>query len=762
MPARRSFGLQSRLVLLAVLPALGAAALAALAGVVALRLSASDLLQAEFAAARERLETALGDTGGRMQAHVAGVLARPDLAAAVGGGDAGRIADLMGSSYAALRAADPALSVLEATDARGRIVHRAHNPARRGDEKGDLPDVAGALQGRTVTGALMSPASGQIALGATMPLRQDGRVVGTLKAGMRLDDDGAARLARAAGGPVVLFAGDRLAASTVPGLTAASMPASLQDALVAGRLGPLTVDLPGLGTHRVGLVPLRDLAGRVAGTAAIALPMAGWHAAERSSLQLLLGAALVVAVLAVVAGMLVARRLARPLAGIASAMRAIADGDLARAIPGQGRGDEIGRMAEAVSLFRDGLAAKLRLEAEAAAEQTRRDLRTQAVERHTQDFSSSIAGVLDMLADSAHRMRLASDTMQGSARQTSTCASDTASDARGAAGNLATVAAAAEELTASVAEISRQVAQAAGVARDAVQAASATDTRMRTLAGNADKIGDVVKLIGDIAGQTNLLALNATIEAARAGEAGKGFAVVAGEVKQLASQTAKATQEVAAQIGAMRESTLGATEAMHGVATTIARMDEVASAIAAAVEQQGMATREITQQVNVVSAATISVARAMDDLTGIAATSGAVSQDVLGAAEEVGRQSTMLRGEIQGFLTSIREDSGDRRRYERIPAPAGTLVRLRLPQGVEEEVPLLDLSMGGAGLELDRSPPLGQAITLLLPGAPEPVEALVARTEGKRLGLVFRQGRQSEAILAPLLARFGSRVRTAA
>jgi methyl-accepting chemotaxis protein len=216
------------------------------------------------------------------------------------------------------------------------------------------------------------------------------------------------------------------------------------------------------------------------------------------------------------------------------------------------------------------------------------------------------------------------------------------------------VAAAAEELSASVAEITRQVASSAGVARRAVEEARATDAAVAGLADSAARIGDVVRLINDIAGQTNLLALNATIEAARAGEAGKGFAVVASEVKNLAAQTAKATEEIGGQIGQMQQATNGAVQAIRGIAAIVQEIDGITSAIAAAVEEQGAATREIARNVAEAAAGTEEVS------SGVATVRGEVQQTTASltrlrdSTDEIGRQGEALRGEIGAVAARMR------------------------------------------------------------------------------------------------------------
>ena len=354
-----------------------------------------------------------------------------------------------------------------------------------------------------------------------------------------------------------------------------------------------------------------------------------------------------------------ARLISRPLVTMTSAMGRLAAGDLAVDVPGTDRRDEVGAMAAALQVFRDSMAHADRLAAEQAGERAAKERRQAAMDRHTQDFGTSVAGVMGSLVKSADGMRKAARAMAGAAGSVREQASGTAAGAEKSSEQLTMMAAAIEEMTTSVSEISRQVAAASQVAREAVGQADASQGAMKELAAATSRIGDVVRLISDIAGRTNLLALNATIEAARAGEAGRGFAVVAGEVKALATQTSSATKEIGGQIEAVRAATSGSISAMADVAEIIGRLDQVTAVIAAAIEEQSATTREIATYVQTVTASGCQTAAAMKMVVGLSDEAGAVSGRVLAAAGSVGEEAERLKSEVDQFLSAVRDETGD-------------------------------------------------------------------------------------------------------
>ncbi|MBR0798375.1 cache domain-containing protein [Bradyrhizobium jicamae] len=352
---------------------------------------------------------------------------------------------------------------------------------------------------------------------------------------------------------------------------------------------------------------------------------------------------------------LIGRSISRPLNLLGARMRDIADGKLDGAIPGVGRGDEVGAMAATVQVFQDN-AVKIRdlEQAESATQARATTERRSAMENIASDFERSVNGIVRSVASAAAGMQTTAQSMTATASDASARAATVGAASDSASNNVGTVAAAAEELSSSVAEIARQVARSSEVASKAVADAERTNATVQALSTGAEKIGEVVKLIHSIAAQTNLLALNATIEAARAGESGRGFAVVASEVKALANQTAKATEEISAQVAAMQASTGEAVTSIGGITETIAQMSEITSSISTAIDQQGDATREIARNIQQVAAGSSEISAHIGGVTTAAAATGTAASDVLSNARELDTQSGMLRNAVDEFLQKVR------------------------------------------------------------------------------------------------------------
>jgi methyl-accepting chemotaxis protein len=352
---------------------------------------------------------------------------------------------------------------------------------------------------------------------------------------------------------------------------------------------------------------------------------------------------------------MIGRSITRPLGQLGARMRALADGALEGEIPGIARGDEIGAMAATVQIFKDNALRIRGLEKVEAETQGRVAAeRRAAMENIASDFERSVTGIVRSVSTAAAGMQTTAQSMTATASDASARAATVGAASQSASDNVGTVAAAAEELSSSVTEISRQVTRSSEIASKAVGDAERTNATVQALSTGAEKIGEVVKLIHSIAAQTNLLALNATIEAARAGESGRGFAVVASEVKALANQTAKATEEISAQVAAMQASTSDAVVSIGGITETIAQMSEITVGISAAIEQQGAATREITRNIQAVAAGSNEISAHIGGVSTAAAATGTAASDVLSNARELDNQSGMLRGAVDEFLAKVR------------------------------------------------------------------------------------------------------------
>ncbi|PWC34572.1 hypothetical protein TSO352_22120 [Azospirillum sp. TSO35-2] len=367
----------------------------------------------------------------------------------------------------------------------------------------------------------------------------------------------------------------------------------------------------------------------------------------------------IAAAVALAAGLLVSFLISRaglvlPLRALMQEVRRMAGGTIDSPVGGIVRKDEIGELARSVEGFRQGLVKGREVQAEADRQRERALELAARREGLLRAFDSAISGILRGVSSAATELESTARGMSGIAQKSMQQATSSAAASEQTSANVQAVAAATEEMNASIAEIARQVNQSTAVASAAMTEAEQTNAVVGDLSQSAQRIGEVVQLINDIASQTNLLALNATIEAARAGEAGKGFAVVASEVKSLASQTAKATDEIAAQIQAMQSVTNTAVTAIQGIGVTITRMSEIATAISSAITEQNATTEEISRAIQQASQATTSVSASLSELTGVATQTETAGGHVLSAAQELSQQSEAMHREVEGFLSQIR------------------------------------------------------------------------------------------------------------
>jgi methyl-accepting chemotaxis protein len=361
--------------------------------------------------------------------------------------------------------------------------------------------------------------------------------------------------------------------------------------------------------------------------------------------------------LALVAGsilaLLLARSIIQPIAGMTAAMKRLASGDTAVAVPSRDAVDEMGEMAQAVEVFRQNALARVELEAAQVVEQSARQRRADRVDALVKTFQQKVASSLEIVTSAATELDATARSMTQVADNTNAQAVASSAAAEETSVNVQTVAAASEEMVSSLQEIERQVIRSNEVAAHAAHEAEATGATMAALGTAAEQIGAAVTTISSIAGQTNLLALNATIEAARAGEAGRGFAVVAAEVKELAGQTARATEEIGGQIAAIQGATGRATAAIQGIGRTIASINEIASMIASTVVEQTAATGEISRNASEAARGTQDVSANVARVLTSAGETGSAATQVLGAAAELATQSLSVKHDVDAFLRDI-------------------------------------------------------------------------------------------------------------
>ncbi|WP_052401672.1 methyl-accepting chemotaxis protein [Muricoccus aerilatus] len=555
----------------------------------------------------------------------------PKLVADLISGRAEIIAGLEGAARAAeeriLRAAPPLATLVEIA---GQVM------AVRNEMGGRSLQINAWLAGQPVTDATLSGA-----------VRVNGRIESAM--------EDARRLTRARGEARLLEVLDKVEAEYVRGIepryrafVEAAMAAYGKSAAPAWPSSPAEFarwTVPAL----IPVLALRDAALDAAVTQ-------GDAAAAGARLRLLASLALagIALSLAIAGVVLLLRRLVLPVRQMTGNVGRIAAGELDIEVPCRGRADEVGEMAAAVEVLRVNSIEQRRLSAEAEAARAAREARAVRMEGLVQGFQAQAGDMVRNLSSSSGELEATARGLSGTAEKTSERAGRVLSAAGQASAGVQTVAAAAEQLTASIGEISRQVSHATEAAARAVQDAKDTDSTVQALSEGAARIGDVVRMIADIASQTNLLALNATIEAARAGEAGRGFAVVASEVKTLAAQTAKATEDIGGQIAAIQSATGQAVAAIGGVGRTIEEVSSIAVAIAAAVEQQTAATGEIARTVQETARATETMAADIATVSQDSVETGSASGQVLTSASDLSKQAERLNGTVNAFVAEVR------------------------------------------------------------------------------------------------------------
>ncbi|VIO71065.1 methyl-accepting chemotaxis protein [Bradyrhizobium ivorense] len=423
----------------------------------------------------------------------------------------------------------------------------------------------------------------------------------------------------------------------------------------AGKIPHEAHELNAKTLNKIGLeadeILRKDIELNNAGADKAAQDAANSYASALMLLALIIGGAIIIGV---GVSIYTVRDISSGIASIVTPMQALGCGDLSAEVPHQGEKTEIGAMADTLQVFKQALIAKKTADEAAAADAEAKIERGRRVDAITRNFEQMIGEIVQTVSSASTQLEASAGTLSSTAKRAQELTTTVAAASEEASTNVQSVASATEELSSSVTEISRQVQESARMAGDAVGQARTTNDRVSELSKAAARIGDVVELINTIAGQTNLLALNATIEAARAGEAGRGFAVVASEVKALAEQTAKATGEIGQQIAGIQTATQESVGAIKEISSTIERLSEISSTIAAAVEEQGAATQEISRNVQQAAQGTQQVSANITDVQHGATETGSASSQVLSAAQSLSGDSNRLKSEVGKFLDAVR------------------------------------------------------------------------------------------------------------
>ncbi|UPY38496.1 methyl-accepting chemotaxis protein [Sediminicoccus sp. KRV36] len=654
---QRFRSLQSRLIL-----AFGAIAAGVAGGVISLAVhqkSAQEEVALQAALARTAATTTsyLNAELLRLESLGLALAAQPAMVEAVRNADRAAMGAVIAPIYDALRA-QRQISTFVVVTPPGLLQYRAHEAvAAPEDITHRRGDAMAALAGRTARGMIMA-ASG-LSLATAVPVMAQGRPIGTLFGQSLANEELLGRIKASVNADLVVHAERAGQMTRIAGTRAQGQldAAALRQGL-AGPTPAMRSILPSASgeQHFVAFaIPLLDHAGRPVAVAELILDQTAVVSASRASFLALLGMSGAALIAVIIISLLIARGIARPINSMTAAMSGLAAGRLETEIPARDRKDEIGAMSAAVQVFKDNALAVRRLEQEtatlAAATETEKKA---AMDRMAHDFEATIGGIVENVASASSEMEASAQSLTRIAERTSGQAGIVLTATEEASANVQTVAAASEELASTVNEIARQVSASSDIARRAVEQAESTNGRVQGLSAAAQEIGEVVRLINDIAARTNLLALNATIEAARAGDAGKGFAVVAGEVKQLAAQTAKATQEISGKVQEMQTATTASVGAIQAIGETIGEMSQIALGIASAVEQQGAATREIARSVQNAASGTREVASNIADVSQASGETGSAAGQMLSAAGGLSRQADQLRREVQGFVAKIR------------------------------------------------------------------------------------------------------------
>jgi methyl-accepting chemotaxis protein len=598
------------------------------------------------------------DYEGRAGLAVSAVLANlPPVADAIAKGDRAALEPLLKAPFEAIKAQGIPLISFHTPPA--TAFYRAHAPDKFGEDISARRQtvVASNRTGKPIVG--VEPGRDSLSVFAMTPIMRDGKSIAVADIGVSFNKHFVDSVKQRFGVDLAVHRFDDqdktfINIGSTFGERSLASPQELKSVFDGGTLRRDAE----LGGHPVALYlgQIKNYEGRPVAVLELVKDTTEYEAASaRSQRTLIVGTIAILAAAALLA-FLLGRGMSRPLTAITAVMNRLSSGDTDVAIPGGDRKDELGTMAGAVDVFRRNMIESrlLREQQEAAKKQS--EAEKSALQRRMADrFEADVKSVVNAVARATEAMQCAAAEITASVNGTSAQAAAAAAASEEASSSINTVAAATEELASSVAEISRQVTHSSDVADAAVGKAAKTNEMVSGLAAAGEKIGDVLRLISAIASQTNLLALNATIEAARAGEAGKGFAVVASEVKGLASQTAKATEEIAGQVSAIQASTVECVAAIGGISHTIREISTIATTIASAVEEQGTATREIAHSVQQVAAGTSEVAVNVAGASRAADQSRALADTVLSASGELSQHASALFKSVDTFLAGLRD-----------------------------------------------------------------------------------------------------------
>ncbi|WP_407156926.1 methyl-accepting chemotaxis protein [Bradyrhizobium sp. STM 3557] len=584
----------------------------------------------------------------------AALAAMPPIAEAFTKGDRDALGALLGGAMKELKALD--IPLVNVWSPPATNFYRVHEPKIFGDDtsKRRITVVQANSTGRQIAGVEQSRLS--LGIFGMTPIMRDGKAIATVDVGAAFGKEFVDRAKQRFGIDLAVYWFNdgqfKRLSSTFDEVV------STQDELKAVFDGKPVHREATLGGHPAALYvgQIKNYAGEPVAILEVIKDTMAYEAAAASAQRELIFGTLAILAVAMLIALVLARGISRPLVAITAVMHRLSSGDTDVAIPGGERRDELGTMAQAVDVFRRNMIETQNLREAQEAAQHKADAEKRMLQRQMADrFETDVKGVVTAVAKATAEMERVVGEITSSVNGTSLRAAAAAAATEEASTGVSTVAAASEQLASSVTEIGRQVAHSSNVADAAVIKAKQTTEMVGSLAAAAEKIGDVLRLIDAIASQTNLLALNATIEAARAGEAGRGFAVVASEVKELAGQTAKATEEIAGQVSSIQAATSDCVNAIGGISGTIQEISSIAATIAAAVEEQSSATREIARSVQQAAAGTNEVSQNVTGASNAAEQSRQLADSVKAAAGELGRHANDLFTSIDTFLAGLRK-----------------------------------------------------------------------------------------------------------